>query len=189
MTIEINGARIGLMSHEFIDRIRGAGKRVLGLFQDPNPGIKEVLTSQGLGLTYSSHPEEVNQTIDKMRETAIKRKDREGKEPEIPSNIEMSKPDGKGKSEFHFTYHDQEYTLVGKSDLEEFTSWITGYTKTAESCITCDRLLFPGEPVGGSDKGLMHMTFGCCPSGGFYAGHVSGEGKLTPLTKDGLYRA
>ena len=42
--------------------------------------------------------------------------------------------------------------------------------------------MFPGEPAGACDDGLMHMTFECCPSGGFYAGHVDDKGKLKPLS-------
>ena len=138
-------------------------------------------------MAFSSHSKEVNETIDRMRSSQEKRKAREGKEPEAPSSIVMSKANKKGVSKFDFDYHGQKYTLEGRPELKQFTAWITEYTKTAESCITCDRLLFPGEPAGAADKGLMHMTFDCCPSGGFYAGHIDEKGKLKPLTEQDLH--
>lgn len=166
-----------------IKEAKNFGYTRFGLFKD-DYHIKEQITADGMALTFSSHPEEVNKTIDNMRITAEKRRLREGKEPEVPSEITMSKPDKKGQSKFSFKFHDKKYKLVGKSDLPGFTDWITEYSKSAETCITCDGLLFPGEPAGAADSGVMHMTFDCCPSGGFYAGHINSDGQLKPLTED-----
>jgi len=174
------------MSSEFVRGLKSFGYVTFGLFKNEFQ-IKEEITVNGLGLAFSSHSKEVNETIDRMRSSQEKRKAREGKEPEAPSSIVMSKANKKGVSKFDFDYHGQKYTLEGRPELKQFTAWITEYTKTAESCITCDRLLFPGEPAGAADKGLMHMTFDCCPSGGFYAGHIDEKGKLKPLTEQDLH--
>jgi len=173
------------MSGELLRGIKRIGYTTMGWFRGDFE-IKEEITAGGLALAFSSNPREVNKTIDRMRETRAKRSAREGKGSEAPSNITMSRPDKKGKSKFTFRYHDQDYTLEGKPDLKEFAGWITEYTATAESCITCDRLLFPGEPAGAADYGLMHMTFDCCPSGGYFAGHIDKQGKLKPLTAEHL---
>jgi len=180
------------MSREILQDIKNLGSKaadyVMGkveaykIIHKKHTNLDRHLSADGLKLALSSHPGEVNQTLAKMKDTLEKRKEREGKEPEVPSNITMSKPNRKGISKLAFEYHGQKYGLEGKPDVKEFTEWITEYTKTAESCITCDGLMFPGEPAGACDDGLMHMTFECCPSGGFYAGHVDDKGKLKPLS-------
>ena len=165
-----------------IREVKGFGYTKFGLFKDDFQ-IKDSITADGLGLAFSSRPDEVNKTIDRMRVTAEKRRLRKNSEPQPPTEIVMSKQDKKGQSKFSFKFQDQKYELVGKPDLYGFTEWINTYTKSADTCITCDRLLFPGEPVGAADNGLMHMTFDCCPSGGFYAGRIDSDGHLKPLTE------
>lgn len=180
------------MSREILQDIKNFGSKVAGYVKDrvevyrvahkKYTELDRQISADGLELVISSHPEEVNQTLARMKETLEKRKARDGKDPEVPSNIAVSKINKKGVSKFTFEYHEQKYELEGKPDLKEFTEWITEYTKTAESCITCDGLMFPGEPAGACDDGLMHMTFDCCPSGGFYSGHIDSQGKLKPLS-------
>lgn len=180
------------MSKEILQDIKNFGFKIAGYVKDEVEAYKfahkkyakldRQISADGLVLAVSSHPEEVNETLVKMNETLEKRKMREGKEPEVPINITMSKSNRKGVSKFAFEYHGQKYGLEGKPDIREFTEWITEYTKTAESCITCDGLMFPGEPAGACEDGLMHMTFECCPSGGFYAGHIDAKGELKPLS-------
>ena len=105
------------LGRELSREIKGLGYTHFGFFKDEFR-IKEELTVDGLGLTLSSHTKEVNQTIDRMRATLKKRGAREGKEPEAPTRILMSKPNKKGVSKFEFEYHEQKYILEGKPDLE-----------------------------------------------------------------------
>lgn len=138
--------------------------------------------SQELVSVASSDPERIEGIFERMEDTLKKITDREGREPEIPTNIRASGHVNifTGIREYSFSFRGQEYAFKRKGTLEEFRDWITEYSKTAESCITCDGLLFEGEAVGLCSDGLMHLTRDCCPSGGFFAGHINNQGKLEP---------
>lgn len=183
------------MSSEILRDIKNLGSKIIDAFsfkslkaiENPEdkktpPRLDRHLSADGLELAFSTHTKEANQIFKMMAQTSERRKAREDSGPETPSNIVMSKPK-KGRSIFEFEYHQQKHKLIGKPDLNAFTSWITEYAKTAESCITCDKLLMPGESAGACDDGLMHLSFDCCPDGGFYAGHINDKGKLEPLTE------
>jgi len=88
-----------------IREAKSFGYTKFGLFKD-DFHIKDSITADGMTIAFSSHPEEINKTIDRMRITAEKRRSREDKEPEVPSEIKMSRPDKKGNSKFSFKFHD-----------------------------------------------------------------------------------
>ncbi len=54
----------------------------------------------------------------------------------------------------------------------------------ATLCGSCEKVIFPGEPVGqayiGAPYPLTHLTMECCPSGALYCGKW-GEGRLITL--------
>lgn len=132
----------------------------------------------------SSDTERVDKIFDKMGEVRKKRAEREGKEPEIPSDIRASRINILNRTRiFTFTYHNREHSIERKGNLENFKGWIIKYSKTAESCITCDGLMLPGEAVGKCSEGLMHLTYNCCPTAAFFAGHIDEEGKLEQYRK------
>lgn len=83
---------------------------------------------------------------------------------------------GIGKRRFAVSYDGHEYEFAGRGTIEAFTTWITEYCKKAPKCITCEQVIFPGEPVGNFNIGVMHMN--CCPSGGFFVGHLDKEGNI-----------
>ena len=141
------------------------------------PPVKEVLFNKGepvLGLTYCT--DDINPIIDKMN-TNLKSREERAKSlaVEIPIIKEVN-----GLMEVD--YDGQHYSFKGKGTEEEFRKWFLGYFQKGPSCITCDRIIFPDEAVGECNKGVMHMNFGCCPSGGFFVGHLDDEGKIIPYT-------
>lgn len=141
------------------------------------PPIKEELYSEAgggvkLSLAYSTN--DINPMIDKMNAT-LKRREEKPKSSKI--EIPVIK---KVKGVMEVDSDGQHYSFKGKGTKEEFTKWFSEYAKKAPSCITCGRIIFPGSPVGECNKGLMHMNFDCCPSGGFFVGHLDNEGKIIP---------
>lgn len=137
-----------------------------------------------LVLIASSNPEKVRDILDRMNEASIKRAEREGKEREVPSNIQASRLNIIKRSRiFTFTYHGQEHSIEKKGNLKSFEGWITEYSKTAQLCITCDKLMLPGEAVGECNEGLMHLTYYCCPSASYFAGHIDEKGQLKQYKK------
>lgn len=57
-------------------------------------------------------------------------------------------------------------------------SWYAQYRFTGPRCKSCGGLIFPGEPIGQNGEGLLHLSTPCCPTGGFYVGHLDKEGNL-----------
>ena len=104
----------------------------------------------------------------------------EGQERPTPSDITITKRDKKGSVVVSFRYLDQGYQLKGRGTIEEFTEWINEYTKTAETCTTCDKLMLPGENAGiGEDGGYTHMTDECSLDGLLMlAGRINANGQV-----------
>lgn len=137
-------------------------------------------------LTLFASFEDMTPMIEKMDANLKRRGEREKsqtKEQPVPV-IQMVDSGEKEVSQFEVDYDGHHYSFKGKEGKEEFTQWFTEYVPKAPNCITCDKIILPGDAVGKITKGLMHMYWDCCPSGGFYVGHVNKEGKVVYLGEE-----
>jgi hypothetical protein len=97
--------------------------------------------------------------------------------------------------------HTYEISIRGVTDPEEVSRRFAAYAPKAPVCVTCGRILLPGEPVSYLTPGLVistafpetitiekegpaHFTRECSPSPNF-CGYVTEEGAVaTPFTED-----
>ena len=143
--------------------------------------LDEVLTAtNGTNLLVSTAPRKVNKIIGEMNGTLIKRQERAGQIIPDPV-IEVVGGKKPGKVKVKIQYKGQEYSYSGKrgqAKIEGFIKFVKEYFPKAPECVTCDRIIFPGDDVGECTKGLMHMYANCCPAGAMFAGHIDENGQL-----------
>lgn len=84
-----------------------------------------------------------------------------------------------------------DFTVRDDSTEAEFNAWFEGYTAHALSCVSCQRLLFPGDIVGaggyddeGNGGGYVHYTDECSMPGTF-VGTIDVNGQLQPAFPGG----
>lgn len=59
---------------------------------------------------------------------------------------------------------------------ESYKEFLVAFKDVAQKCprcSTCGRILFSGQAVGKNRDKLMCLTFDCCFSAAFFAGHIS----------------
>lgn len=88
-----------------------------------------------------------------------------------------------GVSRIRFTLDNKEYDMEAPFDSEGLLSWFPRYVAIAPHCATCDRLIFPGQPISQGhitteDSGFSHLE--CCDTAAGYAGRFNNNGELIP---------
>ena len=76
--------------------------------------------------------------------------------------------------------------MHGHGSKREFEEWFNEYVLRASCCASCEMLLFPGSAVGRIGENLVHLTFDCCPSGGFYVGSIGEDGQVVSAFEGNL---
>lgn len=150
--------------------------------EDITDKARRLTSHDGFEILAHTDPERVNRVAERMQVAEAKRKLREGLPPDSPKNIFGVRVGLFRRVEkFCFDFHDQHYEVKGKASVKEFSDWIKEYCKSAQLCVTCDRLLLPGLAVGSIDSGLVHLNPHCCADSSAFAGHIDEKGKLKPL--------
>lgn len=85
----------------------------------------------------------------------------------------------------HITWENQQYSLAGKGTKKEFNDWFDQYKLVAPKCSTCERMIFPGEPVGRNGPILMHDSWNCSPTGTLFIGWIDQQGQIKAAFEDG----
>lgn len=166
--------------------IRDIQSRLRGYFATSPVGLKEHIHGRNGDLIASSHPDEINQIIDKRKVTLKAQKDRKNRPASEPL-FKTEPGEEAGTTEILFTYKGHEYSFtskVGVTNIPVFINKLKEYLPNAPECTTCDRVFFPGESVAEDSKGLMHLTFDCCPAGILFSGRIGADGKaVQPETR------
>lgn len=134
-------------------------------------------------LVLCASSEDLTPMIEKMKNNLKRREEKSNTTIEEPV-IKRIPSDKKGVLKLDVDYDGQHYSFEGKGTEKEFKDWFCEYLKKAPKCITCDQIIFPGSAVGECNKGVMHDGPDCCPSGGFFVGHIDKEGKIIPAFPD-----